>query len=127
MEYAKSKGLLVIGDVKRGDIGSTTPGWPILEQIVPSQRFEAAPRSVWPLVHRTGDCPVCGETVQEALIAPAGDIQDLDDLFAPEDPDGQLADRVDRADGVGPIGNPGHPECSDAGRFALVQAVEGGR
>ena len=116
-----------VGEGRGYGFVTTTPGWPILEQIVPSQRFEAAPRSVWPLVHRTGDCPVCGETVQEALIAPAGDIQDLDDLFAPEDPDGQLADRVDRADGVGPIGDPGHPECSDAGRFALVQAVEGGR
>ena len=114
-----------VGEGRGYGFVTTTPGWPILEQIVPSQRFEAAPRSVWPLVHRTGDCPVCGETVQETLTAPVGKVQDLDDLFAPEGPGEQPADRTDGANG-GPTGGPGHPECSDAGRFALVQAVEGG-
>ena len=115
-----------VGEGRGYGFVTTTPGWPILEQIVPSQRFEAAPRSVWPLVHRTGDCPVCGETVQETLTAPVGKVQDLDDLFAPEGPGEQQADRTDDANG-GPTEGTGHPECSEAGRFALVQAVEGGR
>lgn len=60
---------------------ATVPGWPVIEQVVQSRPYESVPRSVWPLVRRTDDCPVCGTVTEQPFSFEDEAVIDLDELI----------------------------------------------